>query len=64
MPYKWNFKNATRKLPELINEFGNVAGCEVNTEKFIAFYRLTVKYPRKKLRKQSHVPLHLNEWNT
>ena len=32
-----NPKNATRKLQELINEFGKVAGYKVNTQKSVAF---------------------------
>ena len=32
-----NPKNATRKLLELINEFSNVAGYKINTQKSLAF---------------------------
>ena len=32
-----NPKDATRKLLELINEFGKVAGCKINTQKCLAF---------------------------
>ena len=35
--YIENPKDATRKLPELINEFGIVAGYEINTQKSLAF---------------------------
>ena len=32
-----NPKNATRKLLELIYEFGRVVGCKINTQKSLAF---------------------------
>ena len=35
--YTENPKDATRKLLELINEFGKVAGCKINTQKSLAF---------------------------
>ena len=35
--YIENPKDATRKLPELINEFGKVAGCKINAQKSLAF---------------------------
>ena len=35
--YLENPKDATRKLLELTNEFGKVAGCKINTQKSIAF---------------------------
>ena len=35
--YVENPKDATRKLIELINEFGKVAGCKINAQKSLAF---------------------------
>ena len=35
--YIENPKDATRKLLELINEFGKVAGYKINAQKFLAF---------------------------
>ena len=34
--YIENPKDATRKLLELINEFNQVAGCKINTQKYLA----------------------------
>ena len=35
--YIENPKDTIRKLPELINEFGKVAGYKINTQKSVAF---------------------------
>ena len=35
--YTKNPKDATRKLPETINEFGKVAGYKINAQKSLAF---------------------------
>uniref|UniRef100_A0A8C9B9K5 Reverse transcriptase domain-containing protein n=1 Tax=Phocoena sinus TaxID=42100 RepID=A0A8C9B9K5_PHOSS len=35
--YIENPEDATRKLLELINEFGKVAGCKINAQKSLAF---------------------------
>ena len=35
--YIENAQYVTRKLPERIDEFGNVAGCKINTQKSVAF---------------------------
>ena len=48
--YKENPKAATRKLLQLINEFGNVAQYKINIQMTVAFI-LTTKYQKEKLRK-------------
>ena len=35
--YIENPKDATRKLPELINELGKIAGYKINAQKSLAF---------------------------
>ena len=35
--YTENPKDTTKKLLELINEFGNVAGCKINIQNYITF---------------------------
>ena len=37
LPYTENPKDTTRKLLELTNEFGEIAGYKINTEKSISF---------------------------
>ena len=41
--YIENPKNATRKLLELINEFGNVAGYKINAQKSLEFLYTNVE---------------------
>ena len=58
--YIENPKDATRKLPELINEFGKVAGYKINAQKSLAFlYTNTEK--SENIRKHSHLPLQQKE---
>ena len=57
--YTENSKDATRKLLKLINEFGKVAGYNINTQKSLTF--LQTKCKKHKLRKQSQLPLHQKE---
>ena len=57
--YLENPKDSTRKLFELIREFGEVAGYKINTQKLTAF--LTTKDQKEKLGKQSYLPLHQKE---
>ena len=55
--YIENPKDATRKLLELINEFGKVAGYKIIRRNLLYSYTLTMKGQKEKLRKQSHLPL-------
>ena len=52
--YIENPKDATRKLLELINEFGKVAGYKINAQKSLASLYTNNKNQKEKLRKQSH----------
>ena len=54
--YIKNPKDATRKLLELINEFGKVAEYKINTQKSLAFLYSKNERSERKLRKQSHLP--------
>ena len=58
--YIENPKDSTRKLLELINEFNNVAGYKINTQKFLAFLYINNE-KTEKLRKQFHSPLQRKE---
>ena len=55
--YIENPKDATRKLLELINEFGKVAGYKINAQKYLAFLYTNNEKSEEKLRKHSHLPL-------
>ena len=59
--YIENPKDSTRKLLELINEYGKVAGYKINTQKSFAFLYTNNEKVEKKLRKQFHSPLHRKE---
>ena len=58
MLYLENHNDATRKLLEFINEFGNVAGYKMNKNNLLNFCTLTVKDQKKKSRKQLHLSSH------
>ena len=53
--YKENPKDATKKLLELISEFGKVAGYKTNIQKSVAFLFMKVEVQKEKLRRQSHL---------
>ena len=59
--YIENPKDATRKLLELINEFGKVAGYKINAQKSLAFLYINVENVKEKLRKHSFY--HCNKQN-
>ena len=59
--YIKNRKDATRKLLQLINEFGKVAGCKINAQNLLHSYTLMMKNLKEKLRKHSHLPLKQKE---
>ena len=59
--YIENPKDDTRKLLELINEFGKVAGYKLVHRNLLHFYTLTTKVQKEKLKKQSHLPSHQKE---
>ena len=63
--YLENPKDSIRKLLELINEFGKVAGHKINTQKSFAFLYtiLTMKNHKEKLRNQPHSSLQQKELN-
>ena len=58
--YIENPKSATRKLLELINGIGKIAGYKINTQKSITCL-CTNKDQKEKLGKQSHLPQHQEE---
>jgi len=43
---KW--KDSTRKLPELVNEFSKVSGFKINTQKSLAFLYTNLKNQKKR----------------
>ena len=61
--YIENPKDATRKLLELINELGKVAGYKINAQKSLAFLYNNDENLKEKLRKHSHLPLQKKKKN-
>ena len=55
--YIENPKDAIRKLLELMNEFGKVAGYKINAQNLLHSYTLMMKSLKERLTKPSHLPL-------
>ena len=56
-----NPNDATRKLLELTNESGKVAGYKINAQNLLHSYTLMMKNLKEKFRKHSHLPLQPKE---
>ena len=50
--YLENPKDSTRKLVELIHEFGKVAGCKINAQKSVAFLHTNNERSERELREK------------
>ena len=59
--YTENPKDVTRKLLELINEFGKVAGYKTNTQKSLAFLYTNDETSEREIKETPHLPLQQNE---
>ena len=59
--YIKNPKDATRKLLEHINEFGNVAGYKINTPKSVAFLYANDERSEREIKGTTHLPSHQKE---
>ena len=55
--YIENPKDATRKLLELINEFGKVSGYKINAQKSLAFLYTNDEKSEREIKEHSHLPL-------
>ena len=55
--YLENPKDTTRKLLELINEYSEVAGCKINTQKSLEFLHTNNKKTERENKEQFHSPL-------
>ena len=56
-----NSKDATRKLLELISEFGKVAGYKINAQKSLAFLYTNSEKSEREIKEQSHLRLQQKE---
>ena len=62
--YLENPKDSTRKLLELIREFGKVSGNKINTQKLREFLYTNNERSEREIREASHLLLHPKEYNT
>ena len=56
--YIENPKDATRKLLEIINEFGKVAGYKINAQKSLAFLYTNDEISEREIKETLHLLLH------
>ena len=59
--YLENPKDSTRKLLELIHEFGKAAGYNINTQKAMTFLYTNNERAEKEIKEASHFPSHPKE---
>ena len=50
-----NPKDATRKLLELNNEFGKIAGYKINAQKSVAFHYINNEIPKRESKKDTPI---------
>ena len=59
--YIENPKDSTRKLLKLINEYSNVAGYKINTQKSLSFLYTNNEKTERQIKEKYHSPLQQNE---
>ena len=59
--YIENPNDATRKLLELISEFGKVSGYKITAQKSLAFLYTNNERPEREIKETIHLPSHQKE---
>ena len=59
--YIENTKDTPKKLLELTNEFGKVAGHKINIQKSVAFLYTNNKLSEREIKEKSHLQSHQKE---